>query len=114
MHFWQNGQDLLHATVVTWGWDGYQNKRKADDEEDSTSQIDTTFSSRAQHSTTELSTWKQRIMTAILTAVMYLWKEPKFSIQNKSIIFKCFTFFLSGHCVIIGCELWVYGDPVCL
>ena len=93
MHFWQNDGDLLHATVVTWGWNGYQNKGKADPGEDSpataaTSEIDTTFSSRAQHSTTELSTSKQIIMTAILTAVMYLWKEPKFSIQNKSIRIK--------------------------
>ena len=26
LHFWQNDRDLLHATVVTWGWNGYQNK----------------------------------------------------------------------------------------
>ena len=26
LHFWQNDQDLLHATVVTWGWNGYWNK----------------------------------------------------------------------------------------
>ena len=26
LHFWQNDWDLLHATVVTWGWNGYQNK----------------------------------------------------------------------------------------
>ena len=26
LHFWQNGWDLLHATVVTWGWNGYPNK----------------------------------------------------------------------------------------
>ena len=25
-HFWQNDWDLLRATVVTWGWNGYQNK----------------------------------------------------------------------------------------
>ena len=24
--FWQNGQDLLHATAVTQGWNGYQNE----------------------------------------------------------------------------------------
>ena len=23
LHFWQNDQDLLHATVVTWGWNRY-------------------------------------------------------------------------------------------
>ena len=28
LHFWQNGQDLLHATVETWGWDGYRNKSR--------------------------------------------------------------------------------------
>ena len=26
LHFWQNDRDLLCATVVTWGWKGYQNK----------------------------------------------------------------------------------------
>ena len=26
MHFWQNDWDLLHATAVTRGWNGYQNK----------------------------------------------------------------------------------------
>ena len=26
LHFWQNAWDLLHATVVTRGWNGYQNK----------------------------------------------------------------------------------------
>ena len=26
LHFWQNGQDVLRATMVTWGWNGYQNK----------------------------------------------------------------------------------------
>ena len=26
LHFWQNDWDLLHATAVTQGWDGYQNK----------------------------------------------------------------------------------------
>ena len=25
-HFWQNDQDLLHATVATWRWKRYQNK----------------------------------------------------------------------------------------
>ena len=26
LHFWQNDWDLLHATEVTWGWNGYRNK----------------------------------------------------------------------------------------
>ena len=26
LHFWRNDQDLLHATAVTQGWNGYQNK----------------------------------------------------------------------------------------
>ena len=26
LHFWQNGQDLWHATVVTQGWNRYRNK----------------------------------------------------------------------------------------
>ena len=26
LHFWQNDQDLLHASVVTQGWNGYWNK----------------------------------------------------------------------------------------
>ena len=26
LHFWQNDQDLLCATAVTWGWNGYQIK----------------------------------------------------------------------------------------
>ena len=26
LHFWQNDQDLLHATVVTSGWNRYQNQ----------------------------------------------------------------------------------------
>ena len=26
LHFWQNGWDLLCATVVTWGWNRYWNK----------------------------------------------------------------------------------------
>ena len=26
LHFWQNDQDFLRATVVTWGWNGYRNK----------------------------------------------------------------------------------------
>ena len=26
LHFWQNDWDLLHATAVTWGWNGYRNK----------------------------------------------------------------------------------------
>ena len=28
LHFWQNDQDLLRATAVTWGWNGYWNKRQ--------------------------------------------------------------------------------------
>ena len=26
LHFWQNDRDLLCATAVTWGWNGYRNK----------------------------------------------------------------------------------------
>ena len=26
LSFWQNDLDLLHATAVTWGWDGHRNK----------------------------------------------------------------------------------------
>ena len=26
LHIWRNDFDLLHATVVTWGWNGYWNK----------------------------------------------------------------------------------------
>ena len=26
LHFWQNDRDLLRATAVTRGWNGYQNK----------------------------------------------------------------------------------------
>ena len=26
LHFWQNDQDFLRATVVTRGWNGYRNK----------------------------------------------------------------------------------------
>ena len=26
LHFWQNERDLLHATAVTRGWNGYRNK----------------------------------------------------------------------------------------
>ena len=26
LHFWQNDRDLLHATAVTRGWNGYRNK----------------------------------------------------------------------------------------
>ena len=26
LHFWQNDWDLLRATAVTWGWNGYRNK----------------------------------------------------------------------------------------
>ena len=26
MPFWQNDHDLLHATMVTWGWNEYQNR----------------------------------------------------------------------------------------
>ena len=26
LHFWQNDQDLLCPTAVTWGWNGYRNK----------------------------------------------------------------------------------------
>ena len=26
LHFWQNDWDLLHATAVTQGWNGYRNK----------------------------------------------------------------------------------------
>ena len=28
LHFWQNDQDLLRATAVTRGWNGYRNKRQ--------------------------------------------------------------------------------------
>ena len=27
-HFWQNDQDILHATAITQGWNGYQNKNQ--------------------------------------------------------------------------------------
>ena len=32
LHFWQSEWDLLHVTVVPWGWNRYQNKsaQKAD------------------------------------------------------------------------------------
>ena len=26
LHFWQNDRGLLHATVITWGWNRYRNK----------------------------------------------------------------------------------------
>ena len=26
LHFWRNDRGLLHATAVTWGWNGHQNK----------------------------------------------------------------------------------------
>ena len=26
LHFWQNDRDILRATAVTWGWNGYQKK----------------------------------------------------------------------------------------
>ena len=26
LHFWQNDRDLLRATAVTMGWNGYRNK----------------------------------------------------------------------------------------
>ena len=26
LHFWQNNRDRLHATAITQGWNGYQNK----------------------------------------------------------------------------------------
>ena len=26
LRFWQNDRDLLHATALTQGWNGYQNK----------------------------------------------------------------------------------------
>ena len=29
LHFWQNDRDLLRATAVTRGWNGYQNKESA-------------------------------------------------------------------------------------
>ena len=28
LHFWQNDRDLLRATAVTRGWNGYRNKRQ--------------------------------------------------------------------------------------
>ena len=28
LHFWQKDWDILHATVVTWGWNGYWNQVK--------------------------------------------------------------------------------------
>ena len=36
LHFWQNGCDLLHATVVTWGWNRYRDEwaQKVDPGED--------------------------------------------------------------------------------
>ena len=29
LHFWQNDRDLLGATEVVWGWNGYRNKTKS-------------------------------------------------------------------------------------
>ena len=29
LHIWQNDRDLLRATVVTRGWNGYRNKESA-------------------------------------------------------------------------------------
>ena len=29
LHFWQHAWDLLHATAVTQGWNGYRNKESA-------------------------------------------------------------------------------------
>ena len=29
LHFWQHDWDLLCATAVTWGWNGYRNKELA-------------------------------------------------------------------------------------
>ena len=63
LHFWQNGQDLLHATAVTWGWIGYWNKiqhRKLTQEKKSLPLLrqglkPKTFLSRVHKSTTELS-----------------------------------------------------------
>ena len=29
LRFWQSDGDLLRATAVTWGWNGYRNKESA-------------------------------------------------------------------------------------
>ena len=63
MHFWQNDQDLLHATAVTRVWNRYQNKsqhRKSTLEKKILLLLlpgfeTTTFQSRVWHLTTELS-----------------------------------------------------------
>ena len=63
LHFWQNDQDLLHATVVTWGWNGYRNKsqhRKLTLEKKTLLPLlqgfePTTFQSESSTLTTELS-----------------------------------------------------------
>ena len=58
LHFWQNDWDLLHATAVTQGWNGYQNKsqhRKLTQEEKILPLLlqglaPATFQSRVRHS----------------------------------------------------------------
>ena len=48
LHFWQNDQDLLHATAVTWRWNRYiekwnksQHRKLAPGEENSPAGIQT-------------------------------------------------------------------------
>ena len=63
LHFWQNDRDLLRATAVTWGWNGYRNKsqhRKLTMEKKGFPPLlqgfePVTFQSRVRRSNTELS-----------------------------------------------------------
>ena len=78
LHFWQNDRDILRATAVTWGWNGYQNKsrhRKLTLEKKILPLLlqgfePGTFQSRVQRSNhwaipipTELSPWKNHTTT---------------------------------------------------
>ena len=68
--FWQNDRDLLRATAVTWGWNGYQNKsqhRKLTLEKKILPPLlqwfePATFQSRVRRSNLQMTEWTNRLI----------------------------------------------------
>ena len=77
LHFWQNDRDLLCATAVTRGWNGYRNKsaQKADLEK----KIPPPFLPRLEHAT--FRSWVRHSNRWAITAP--LWAIPDVYITSK-------------------------------
>ena len=118
LHFWQNDRDLLRATVVTQGWNGYRNKsqhRKLTLEEKILPPFQQGF---------EPATFQSRVRRSNHWAIPVprsgtYWSKPWYGISYWSIQYEISSMIMMLWCVhgiiwdIMGCTGIILSVPVC-